>query len=114
MKENQKEIIREKALQLANSRIIKHFTTSYIARKVSVDQEVVEEVLSGMVKEGSLKRIYQLLCSNDYCLRTIAEAEQKEELPLEYCCNVCGQEEEAESVEDLYIRHVYMAPKKLN
>lgn len=111
MKKEQEKLVKEKATELANSKVLKHFTTSYISKKVFMEPTFVEGVLEEMVKEGKIERHFQSLCQNPYCYRVVAEASKKDDLSAEYSCNVCGHEEEYETIDDLYIRPIYLTNK---
>ncbi|WCK57531.1 hypothetical protein PP175_26055 (plasmid) [Aneurinibacillus sp. Ricciae_BoGa-3] len=103
-------LIREKALKLANSKVVKGFYPTLIAMQTKTTIQETEEVLEQLVAEGEIKRKHQLLCHNDNCLRQLDMVNNIEDLKSEYSCDFCG--EEMEEVLPEYIRHFYTGKDK--
>jgi hypothetical protein len=104
------QVIREHVLKLANTKIVKGFYPTLIAKQTKQHMQDVEAVLSQMVQEGLIKRKYQLLCHNDHCLRELDLVDNPNELKSDYACDVCG--EEIEEVDEAYIREFYTGKDK--
>jgi hypothetical protein len=109
-KMQEKQRIREHVLQLANMKMLKHFYSTAVSKRLNVSHDLVEEVLDEMVKEGLIQRKYQLLCPNYACLRELDVVDDKNDFKKEYMCPFCG--EEMEEVETHYIREIYSGKKK--
>ncbi|PLS19477.1 hypothetical protein CVD28_03410 [Bacillus sp. M6-12] len=104
----QKESLREHVLKLANSSVIKSFYSTGVAKRLNVPLAEVEKELNIMVQEGIIQKKFELLCSNDNCLRVLDTKSDKSEFKNEYECSFCGEEE----IEADYIKETYTGINK--
>ena len=93
--------IREHVMKLSKSKVLKGFYATAIQKQTKASLPLVEEVLSKMVEEGILLKEYEMICSNENCLRCIDHQDSIAKLKSSYDCKYCG--EEIEEVETSYI-----------
>jgi hypothetical protein len=108
-KDNQTQI-REHALKLANSSVIKSFYSTLVAKRLKLSLTEVETELNQMVQEGLIQKKFELLCHNEHCLRVLDVKGNKEEFKSVYDCSFCG--EEIEEVEEGFIKETYAGINK--
>lgn len=83
--------IREFVMKMTKGKV-KGFYATYVQKQMKADLQLVQKVLIELVDEGLLIKQYELICSNDHCLRTLDEQLSVHEFESSYDCKYCGEE----------------------
>ena len=100
--------IREFSLKIANSKVVKSFYPTLIAKRLNIPLSEVKKELDMMVEEGIIQKKYELNCPE--CLRTLDVQTDSKKFKQEYLCNFCG--EEIEDIEDIKFAEIYTGKDK--
>jgi len=104
--------IREKVLKMSKSKILKGFYATAIQKQMNADLELVQKVLIDMVEEGILLKEFELICSNEHCLRSIDSKDALDKFKTSYDCEFCG--EVMEELEPSHIKLRFLINKNHN
>lgn len=96
--------VKQHVIDMTKSKMLKGFYASIVQKQLKANPEMVQNVLIDMVKEGILLKEYELICSNDHCLRVIDQKEEFNQFHSEYDCEFCGEEMEEIEPSQIQIR----------